>query len=62
MYTRQLSKKGKVYTITYDEYHDLDTVECDGKFLSTKNANVKIIANNADAIFNMHVPNGFERV
>lgn len=61
MITSSLKKKGKTYKVTFDEYGDVDTIECGGKFLSTKNAVVKIILNNADIILRGRIPDGFER-
>lgn len=51
----------KVYEITFDEYNDLDTVECEGKFLSTKNKVVKKIVANADDIRYGFIPAGFSK-
>lgn len=59
---RKLEKKGKIYIITFDEYETLDTVECNGKFLSTKNAVVKQIVNHADSIRYGNIPQGFNKV
>ena len=59
---RKLMKKGKVYIITFDDDRVLDTVECDGEFLSTKNAVVKSILVHADDIAAGFIPKGFEKV
>lgn len=53
-FTRTVKHKGKVYTLVYDEYLDLDTVTReDGEVMSSTNASVKLLAKNADKIFNM---------
>ena len=56
-----LKKNGKTYRITFDDEGVLDTVECGGKLLSTKNAACKQIANNADKILRGLIPEGFDR-
>lgn len=64
MFTRIVKNKKnkKVYTLTYDEDRVLDTVECEGKLMMSTHHVVKVLVRNADAIFSMDVPNGFERV
>lgn len=57
-----LQKDGKVYTITFDEYGDLDTVECGGKLLSLKNKVVKSVLVHEDEIRSGLVPKGFQKV
>jgi hypothetical protein len=59
---RKLMKKGKVYVITFDDEGIIDTVECGGEFLSTKNAVVKSILVHEDAIRYGNIPKGFEKV
>lgn len=58
----ELKKNGKVYIITFDEYGDLDTVECEGNLLSTKNAVVKSVLANEKQIRAGLIPKGFEKV
>jgi len=60
---RLIKKDGKTYTVEFDEYGVVDTVECQGTFLSTKNRVVQQILRNADAILSGIVcPKGFEWV
>ena len=55
-------KDGKVYTISFDEYQELDTVEKDGKFLFSTNRVVKKIITHADSIRRGNIPEGFKKV
>lgn len=59
---RKLMKKGKVYVITFDAERVLDTVECNGELLSTKNAVVKSILVHEEEIAAGFIPKGFEKV
>jgi len=59
---RKLSKKNKTYIITFDEEGIVDTVECEGVLLSTKNAVVKSILVHEDDIRRGFIPKGFEKV
>lgn len=56
---RKLCKDGKIYTVTFDEYYVVDTVECNGKFLPSTNKVVKQILNNATDIMYHKLPRGF---
>jgi hypothetical protein len=58
---RTLRKDGKSYTVTYDEYGVVDTVDRGGVCLSTKNRVVQQILKNADLIRSGLIPPGFER-
>ena len=57
-----LKKDNKVYTITFDEYGVVDTVECAGKMLLSTNRVVKQIVNNQDEIARGIIPAGFTKV
>lgn len=56
-----LKKDDKIYTITFDEYNVVDTVECAGKLLLSTNRVVKQIVNNQGIIVQGFVPAGFAR-
>lgn len=56
-----LKKDNKVYTITFDEYNVVDTVECAGKLLLSTNRVVKQIITNQGIIVQGVVPAGFAR-
>lgn len=56
-----LKKDNKVYTITFDEYNVVDTVECAGKLLLSANRVVKQIITNQGIIVQGFVPAGFAR-
>ena len=50
MSTITLTKDKKDFILTFDEYGDLDTVECQGVQLSTRNRYVQQILNNLEDI------------
>ncbi|MBG24178.1 MAG: hypothetical protein CMF22_12085 [Idiomarinaceae bacterium] len=58
----RIEKGGKVYEVTFDEDGVLDTVVCDGKFLSLVNRVVRQILTNSDKIQRGQLPTGFTRV
>lgn len=58
----RIEKGGKVYEVTFDEDGVLDTVECNGKFLSLVNRVVRQILTNSDKIQRGQLPTGFTRV
>lgn len=62
-FSRTVSFKGKKYFLTYDEDRVLDTVKNEnGELMVSTHHVVKRIATNADRIFNMETPKGFDRV
>lgn len=54
-----LRKDRKVYTITFDKYGAVDTVECLGKLLTSRNRVVQQIVNNQERIRRGFIPTGF---
>ena len=54
--TIALIKDKKEFILTFDEYNDLDTVECQGVFLHSRNRYVQQILNNLDDIKAHNLP------
>ena len=62
MNTLTLVKDKKDFILTFDEFGDLDTVECQGVLLSTRNKYVQQILNNLEDIQMRNFPVcGFSR-
>lgn len=48
-----------VFTVTFDEYNDVDTIEQDGKILASNNKYAKAILRGADKMLHGIAPIGF---
>jgi hypothetical protein len=59
--TKILTFKGSTYRIVFDEYGTLDTIERDGKPISSRDTVARKINANADSILRGMIPAGFTK-